>query len=177
MSHLDRANTMATKKKPRSVKRVARKNAPKDFSANGKPVDILLVEDNPEDVELTLEALRDSRVENRPNVARDGVEAMDFLYRRGAYKDAATPDIIFLDLNMPRKSGREVLEEIKADKDLKRIPVIILTTSKAEEDILRSYQLQAAAYVAKPVDFGQFVNAIRALENFWFRVVKFPSKT
>ena len=143
---------------------------------HGKPIDILLVDDNPEDVELTLEALRDGRLENRPHVARDGVEALEYLRKQGRFKDAITPDLVFLDLNMPRMNGREVLEEIKGDRNLKRIPVIILTTSKAEEDVLRSYQLQAAAYVTKPVDFEQFVQAIHALRDFWFVVVRFPPK-
>lgn len=139
-----------------------------------KMIDILLVEDNPDDVELTLVALEDSKVENRPHVVHDGLEAMEFLRREGRFSDAPRPDIIFLDLNMPRKSGREVLEEIKDDPALKTIPVVILTTSKADQDILRSYDLQAAAYVTKPVDFDQFVEAIRAIDQFWFRVVSYP---
>ncbi len=140
----------------------------------GHTIEILLVEDNPDDVELTLAALDDSKVENRPHVVEDGVEAMAFLRNEGQYQDKPRPDVIFLDLNMPRKSGREVLEEIKADAALKSIPVIVLTTSKADEDILRSYDLQAAAYVTKPVDFDQFVAAVRAIDQFWFRVVTYP---
>ncbi len=137
-------------------------------------IEILLVEDNPDDVELTLAALEDSKVENRPHVVEDGVEAMAFLRREGKHANAPRPDVIFLDLNMPRKSGREVLEEIKADEELRTIPVIVLTTSKADEDIVRSYDLQAAAYVTKPVDFDQFVSAVRAIDQFWFRVVTYP---
>lgn len=144
------------------------------MSPPGRPIEILLVEDNPNDVELTLEALEESKVENRPHVAKDGVEAMEFLRKEGAHKNAPTPDIIFLDLNMPRKNGREVLEEIKANDDLNSIPVIVLTTSKAEEDVVKSYKLQASAYVTKPVDFDQFVDSIKAIDNFWFRVVTFP---
>ncbi len=138
-------------------------------------IEILLAEDNPNDVELTLAALEDSKVENRPHIVRDGVEAMAFLRQEGEYANAPRPDIIFLDLNMPRKSGREVLEEVKADEVLSTIPVVVLTTSKAEEDILRSYKLQAAAYVTKPVDFDRFVEAIRAIDQFWFRVVSYPT--
>ncbi len=140
-----------------------------------KPITVLLVEDNPNDVELTLAALEDSRVENTPHVVGDGVEALKFLRGEGEYEGKPRPDIIFLDLNMPRMSGREALEEIKADKDLRRIPVVVLTTSKADEDIIRSYDLQAAAYVTKPVDFNQFVEAIHAIDEFWFRVVAYPS--
>lgn len=141
---------------------------------NEHMIEILLVEDNPDDVELTLAALEDSKVENRPHVVEDGVEALAFLRQEGKYAEAPRPDVIFLDLNMPRKSGREVLEEIKADEDLRTIPVIVLTTSKADQDIVRSYDLQAAAYVTKPVDFDQFVAAIRAIDQFWFRVVTYP---
>ncbi len=145
-------------------------------NTDARKIEILLVEDNPNDVELTLEALDDSKVENRPHVVEDGVEAMEFLHKQGKYEDAPTPDLVLLDLNMPRKTGREVLTEMKADDHLKTIPVVVLTTSKAEEDIVRSYNLQAAAYVTKPVDFDQFVEAIRAIDSFWFRVVAYPPK-
>ncbi len=141
-----------------------------------RPIEILLVEDNPDDIELTLAALEDSKIENRPHVARDGIEAMEFLHGKGQFEGAPRPDIVFLDLNMPRKSGREVLEEMKKDESLCTIPVIVLTTSQADEDILRSYKLQAAAYVNKPVDFDQFVQAVRAIDQFWFRVVVYPNK-
>lgn len=143
----------------------------------GKLIEILLVEDNKDDVDLTLEALHDSKVLNRISVARDGVEAMDFLYKRGKFADAPTPDLIFLDLNMPRKSGREVLEEVKRDPELKSIPVIVLTTSSAEEDIYRSYNLQASAYVVKPVDFTRFVNVVKAIDTFWFNVATYPQRS
>jgi len=140
-----------------------------------KPVDILLVEDSPTDVLLAQEALAHAKVLNKLHVVSDGVEALDFLRRRGEFKDAIRPDLILLDLNMPRKDGREVLEEIKADEDLKRIPVVVLTTSKAEEDILRAYGLHANCYVSKPVDFEQFAFVVRAIESFWFSVVSLPS--
>lgn len=144
--------------------------------APSKTIEILLVEDNPDDVELTVEALHDSKVLNRISVARDGVEAMDFLRKRGAFANAPTPDIIFLDLNMPRKNGREVLEEVKADPALKAIPIVVLTTSRAEEDIFRSYNLQASAYVVKPVDFDRFASVIRAIDAFWFNVASYPTR-
>lgn len=140
----------------------------------GKQIEILLVEDSEDDVELTVEALHDSKVLNRVSVARDGVEAMEFLRKQGKFANAPTPDLIFLDLNMPRKSGREVLAELKADPKLKAIPVIILTTSSAEEDIYRSYNLQASAYVVKPVDFGRFVGVVKAIDTFWFNVASYP---
>jgi len=143
---------------------------------NGKVVDILLVEDNPGDVRLTKEALRDAKVLNEIFVARDGVEAMDFLTRKGTFVDAPIPDLILLDLNLPRKDGREVLEEIKKDPRLKRIPVVVLTTSKADEDIVKSYSLHANAYITKPVDLNRFSEIIHALEEFWFTVVKLPPK-
>lgn len=142
----------------------------------GKPVDILLVEDNPGDVRLTKEALRDAKVLNEIYVARDGVEAMEFLRREGAFAQAPFPDLILLDLNLPRKDGREVLAEVKKDPKLKRIPVVVLTTSKADEDIVRSYNLHANAYITKPVDLNRFAEIIHALEEFWFTVVKLPPK-
>jgi len=140
-----------------------------------KPVDILLVEDSPTDVLLAQEALEHAKVLNKLHVVSDGVEALDFLRRRGQFADAVRPDLILLDLNLPRKDGREVLQEIKADEDLKRIPVVVLTTSKAEEDILRAYGLHANCYVSKPVDFEQFAFVVRAIESFWFSVVSLPS--
>jgi len=142
-----------------------------------KPVDILLVEDSPTDVLLAQEALGHAKVLNKLHVVSDGVEALDFLRQRGEFAGAVRPDLILLDLNMPRKDGREVLEEIKADEDLKRIPVVVLTTSKAEEDILRAYGLHANCYVSKPVDFEQFAFVVRAIESFWFSVVSLPSAT
>jgi two-component system, chemotaxis family, response regulator Rcp1 len=140
----------------------------------GRPLEILLVEDNPADVRLTEEAFREGKIHNTLVVARDGVEAMDFLYRRGKYADAVRPDLILLDLNLPRKDGREVLAEIKADPDLRRIPVVVLTTSRAEMDIVRSYNLHANCYVVKPVDLDQFIGIIQSIESFWLTAVMLP---
>ncbi len=140
----------------------------------GIPVDILLVEDNPGDVRLTREALRAAKVLNRMSVAQDGVEALAFLRRQGPYADAPRPELILLDLNLPKKDGREVLEEIKQDPDLKRIPVVILTTSQAEQDIIRTYNLHANCYVSKPVDLDQFITVIKSIEDFWLTIVKLP---
>lgn len=139
-----------------------------------KPVDILLVEDNPGDILLTMEALKGLKVINKLYVAEDGVEAMEFLYRKGKYSKMPRPDIILLDLNMPRKDGREVLAEIKQDDSLKSIPVIILTTSKSEEDILTTYGLHANCYITKPLEFEQFFKVIQSIDNFWFTIVKLP---
>ncbi|MCL6465965.1 MAG: response regulator [candidate division WOR-3 bacterium] len=141
---------------------------------NGTPVEILLVEDNPGDVRLTQEALREAKVRNNLHVVSDGEEALKFLYRRDGYSDAPRPDIILLDLNLPKKNGQEVLAEIKADPGLRRIPVVILTTSKADEDILKSYDLHANCYVTKPVDFEQFIRVIQSIQEFWLTVVKLP---
>jgi two-component system, chemotaxis family, response regulator Rcp1 len=138
--------------------------------------EILLVEDNPGDVELTREALLDAKVANRLHVADDGAEAVDFLFRRGKFAGAPRPDIILLDLNLPKKDGRQVLSEIKADADLAQIPVIVLTTSQAEEDILRAYQLHANCYITKPVDFSQFLRIISTIEEFWLGLVKLPKR-
>lgn len=143
---------------------------------NGRQVDILLVEDNPGDARLMQEVLRDSKIRNHLIVAEDGVEAMAFLRREGKYADAHIPDIIMLDLNLPKKDGREVLAEIKADPALKTIPVVVLTTSRAEEDILRTYNLYANCYVTKPVDLDQFIAVIRSLEDFWLTIVRLPPK-
>ena len=140
----------------------------------GKPIEILLVEDNPGDVRLTQEALRDGKVRNSMHVAADGVEALAFLRREGKFADARRPDVILLDLNLPKKDGREVLAEIKTDPDLRRIPVVVLTTSEAEEDILRAYNLYANAYVAKPVDLDKFIAVVKSIEDFWLEIVKLP---
>jgi CheY-like chemotaxis protein len=137
-------------------------------------IDILLVEDSAGDVRLTIEALKEAKVRNRLNVVTDGVEALDFLYRRGKYTDAPRPDLILLDLNLPRKDGRDVLAVIKDEEDLRRIPVVVLTTSQAEEDILQAYDLHANCYISKPVDFEQFMNVVRSIEDFWLTVVKLP---
>lgn len=141
-----------------------------------RPVEILLVDDNPADVALTQEAFLENKLCNNLNVVNDGVEAMDYLRKMGKYASAPTPDIILLDLNMPRKDGREVLAEIKADDVLKYIPVVIMTVSKDDKDILESYRLHANCYVKKPVKFAEFVEVVKALENFWFSIVTLPSK-
>jgi two-component system, chemotaxis family, response regulator Rcp1 len=138
------------------------------------PIEILLVEDSAADVRLTREALKEARVYNTLHVVGDGVLAIDFLRQRGEYQDAPRPDLILLDLNLPRRDGREVLAEVKSDDELKRIPVVVLTTSQAEEDILRSYDLHANAYVTKPVQLEQFLAVIQALEQFWLAVVTLP---
>ncbi len=140
----------------------------------GEPVEILLVEDNAGDVRLTREAFKEGRVRNNLYVVTDGVDAMAFLRREGPYATMPHPDLILLDLNLPRKDGRQVLAEIKQDPDLKRIPVVVLTTSQAEEDILKSYNLHANCYITKPVDLGKFLSVIRSLENFWLTIVRLP---
>lgn len=141
-----------------------------------KPIDILLVEDNPGDIRLTKEAFKDGRIKNELNVVMDGEEAILYLKKKEKYINATTPDIILLDLNLPKKDGREVLAEIKSDPELKCIPVIILTTSSAQSDILNTYSHHANCYIMKPVDFNQFINVIRTIENFWLTIVKLPSK-
>ncbi|MCC5623476.1 response regulator [Nostoc sp. CHAB 5715] len=138
------------------------------------PIEVLLVEDNPGDAQLTRIALEDSKISIHLNVVEDGVEAMAFLRKQEKYVKAAHPDIVLLDLNLPRKDGREVLAEIKGDENLRRIPVVILTTSQAEEDILKAYNLCANCYITKPVDFDQFVKIVQSIENFWFAIVKLP---
>ncbi len=140
-----------------------------------RSVEILLVEDNPGDVRLTQEALKDNKVHNHLHIAEDGVEALAFLRREGKYSGSPRPDLILLDLNLPRKDGREVLAEIKADAQLRRIPVVVLTTSKAEEDILRAYDLSANCYITKPVDFEQFIRVVKSIEDFWLAMVKLPN--
>jgi chemotaxis family two-component system response regulator Rcp1 len=138
------------------------------------PIEILLVEDSAGDIRLTTEALRRAKVANNLHVARDGEAAMAFLRRDVPYRDSPRPDLVLLDLNLPRKDGREVLAEIKADEELRRIPVVVLTTSSEEEDVLRAYELHANSYVTKPVDFGQFLKAVAAIEGFWLEVVRLP---
>ena len=137
-------------------------------------IDILMVEDNPGDVELAREALETGKLHNRLHVVDDGVKAMAFLRRQDPYGDAPRPDLVLLDLNLPRKDGREVLAEVKADDDLKRIPVVVLTSSQAESDVLKSYNLHANAYVTKPVDLDQFMNAVRQIDEFFVQVVRLP---
>ena len=141
----------------------------------GRPVNILLVEDNPGDVRLTREGLKEGKVLNHLSVVEDGVEAMAFLRQEGHYSDVVRPDLILLDLNLPKKNGREVLQEIKSDPGLRSIPVVVLTTSRAEEDILRSYDLHANCYITKPVDVQQFVSVVQFIEEFWVTVVTLPS--
>ncbi|MFE3253821.1 response regulator [Streptomyces sp. NPDC059209] len=138
------------------------------------PVEVLLVEDDAGDELMTREAFEDNRIGNTLHVVRDGLEALDFLYQRGEYTEAPRPDLILLDLNLPKYDGRQVLEKIKSDSDLSHIPVVVLTTSAAEEDILRSYKLHANAYVTKPVDLDQFIKAIRDIDDFFVTVVKLP---
>jgi CheY-like chemotaxis protein len=139
-------------------------------------VDVLLVEDDPGDVVLIKEAFEYNKVHNTLHIVSDGVEALEFLHRRGRYEEAPRPDLVLLDLNLPRKDGREVLEEVKADRDLRTIPVVVLTTSEAEEDILRSYDLHANAYVTKPVDFDRFIEVVRLIDDFFVTVVKLPTR-
>jgi CheY-like chemotaxis protein len=138
-------------------------------------VDVLLVEDDPGDVLMTQEAFADHKVHNRLHVVSDGVEAMAFLRKEGSYADATTPDLILLDLNLPKMDGREVLAAIKEDETLRSIPVVILTTSEAEEDVLRSYSLHANAYVTKPVDFERFIDVVRRIDDFFVTVVRLPN--
>ena len=138
------------------------------------PIEILLVEDNPGDVRLTKEALKEGKVYSNLHTVKDGVEAMEYLRREGKYSSVPRPDIILLDLNLPRKDGREVLEEIKSDEKLKRIPVVVLTTSKAEEDVLRTYNLHANCYVTKPVDLEKFMVVVKTIDVFWLTVVTLP---
>jgi two-component system, chemotaxis family, response regulator Rcp1 len=141
-----------------------------------KPVEILLVEDNPGDARLVVETLKEGQIRTHLNIVRDGVEALAFLRQQGRYTQALRPDLILLDLNLPRKDGREVLAEFKADENLKIIPVVVLTTSQAEQDILTSYSLHANCYISKPVDLEQFIIVLRYIEDFWFRFVKLPSR-
>lgn len=145
------------------------------YSPNAQPIEILLVEDSPGDARLTLEALSDAKIANNLHIVQDGAEAVDFLYRRAGYADAPRPDLILLDLNLPRKDGREVLAEIKSDPKLATIPVVVLTTSDAEQDIAHSYELHANCYITKPVDLNQFILVIKSIEDFWLTVVKLPS--
>src|SRR6476660_5547668 len=141
----------------------------------GEPIEILLVEDSPDDADLTIDALRDGRVRNRITHVEDGVEAMAFLRREGKYADAPRPDLILLDLNMPRKNGREVLTEVKQDPELRRIPVVVMTYSDDEKDILAAYNLYVNCYVTKPVDLDQFIAVVKSIEHFWFSIVKLPA--
>lgn len=142
----------------------------------GRPVEILLVEDNPGDVRLTQELLKDGKIANNLSVVGDGVEAIAFLRRQDNFAQAPRPDLILLDLNLPRKDGREVLAEIKFNEEWRRIPVIVLTTSQAEEDILKAYDFHANCYISKPIDLEQFIRVVRSIEAFWLTIVKLPSE-
>jgi len=146
------------------------------MQSDAKDVDILLVEDNPADVRLTQESLKEVKMSNTLHVVEDGVEAMEFLRKEGKFVDAVRPDLVLLDLNLPRKDGREVLKEIKEDDDLKRIPVVVMTTSDDEQDVLRSYNLHANCYIKKPVDFNQFIAVVKAMDDFWLTIVRLPPK-
>jgi CheY-like chemotaxis protein len=142
----------------------------------GSPIEILLVEDNPGDIRLTQEVLKEGKVQNQLSIVENGVQALSFLKKEDGYKDAPTPDLILLDLNLPKKDGREVLLDIKKDKKLKKIPVVVLTTSQAEEDILKVYDLNANCYISKPVDLGQFIDVVKSIEEFWLSIVKLPTR-
>ncbi len=139
-----------------------------------KPIEILLVEDNPGDVRLTVEGFKDAKVKNRITVVEDGVEALAYLRHEGPYANVALPDLILLDLNMPKKDGREVLAEIKADEKLRSIPVLVFTVSSADKDILAAYNLQASAFITKPIDVDEFITVVKSLEEFWLTIVKLP---
>jgi CheY-like chemotaxis protein len=141
-----------------------------------RPIEILMVEDNPGDVRLTVEALREGKVRNNFHTVADGVQAMAFLRRQGQYAEVPRPDLVLLDLNLPKMDGREVLAEIKKDPDLRRLPVVILTVSKAEQDILKSYNLHANCYITKPVDLDQFLGVVKSIEDFWLTVVMLPPR-
>jgi chemotaxis family two-component system response regulator Rcp1 len=141
-----------------------------------KPINILLVEDNPADIRLTQEVFKEGRIKNLLNIAMDGEEALKYLRKQDKHLNAETPDLVLLDLNLPKKDGREVLAEIKADASLKMLPVIILTTSAAEQDIMNTYANHANCYIMKPVDLAQFINVVRSIEEFWLTVVKLPNK-
>ena len=145
-------------------------------STSGSLIEILMVEDNPADVRLTREAFKDAKVLNKMSVVGDGEAALAFLRRQGRYADAPRPDLILLDLNLPKKDGREVLEEIKSDPDLRRIPVVVLTTSEDQRDVLKAYDMHVNAYITKPVNLDQFMKIVEAVENFWLSVVKLPPK-
>jgi CheY-like chemotaxis protein len=145
-----------------------------NIQALGRPIEILLVEDNPGDVRLTQEALREGKLLINLRVVAEGAAALAFLRREGKYADAPRPDLILLDLNLPKKDGREVLAAIKSDEDLHRIPVVVLTISQAEEDILKSYNLNANCYISKPVDLAQFIRVVKSIEDFWLTIVKLP---
>ncbi len=144
------------------------------MNENLRPIEILIVEDNPGDIRLTIEALKDSKLKNNLHIVENGEDAIAFLKKQGKFQNSPRPDLILLDLNLPKKNGRDVLAEIKNDPKLRRIPVVVLTTSSAEEDIIRSYDLHANCYITKPVDFEQFIKVVKKIEDFWFTIVKLP---
>lgn len=148
----------------------------KNNSSREKPIEILIVDDNEGDLRLAKEGFKKNKIRNRIHSVEDGVEAMEFLRKEGKYTNVPRPDLILLDLNLPKKDGREVLEEIKNDETLKSIPVVILTISKAEEDILKTYNLHANCFITKPIDYKQFIKVVNSIENFWLAIVKLPSK-
>ena len=168
-------NTTNTFRAERARRSPATWNEPMINPIRGEPIEILLVEDSPDDAALTIDALRDGRVQNRVAVVEDGVEAMAYLRRDGPYADVPRPDLILLDLNLPRKNGREVLAEVKQDPDLRRIPVVVMTSSDDEKDILAAYNLYVNCYVTKPVDLDQFIKVVKTIEHFWLSVVKLPA--
>jgi len=143
---------------------------------NSRPIDILMVEDSIDDIEITIEALKSTKINNNLVSVRDGIEAMALLRREGEFADAVRPDLILLDLNMPRMDGRQVLEQIKSDPGLQKIPVVVLTTSEAEEDVLKAYELHANCYITKSVGIDQFIKVVKSIEDFWFSVVRLPSE-
>lgn len=142
---------------------------------SGRPIEILLVEDSAADIRLTEEALKEGKVQNNLNIARDGEETLQFLKKEEPFPNAPRPDLILLDLNLPKKDGREVLQEIKADDDLKSIPVVVMTTSQAEEDIIKAYNLNANCYITKPVDLDKFIDVVKSIEDFWLTIVRLPT--
>ena len=144
--------------------------------SGAKPIEILLIEDSPSDVALTVEALKEGKIANNLNRVADGVEAIDYLRQKGKYASVLRPDLIMLDLNLPRKDGRDVLKELKTDPSLKLIPIIVLTTSRADKDVLQSYELNANCFITKPVDFEHFIEVVKSIENFWLSVVTLPRK-
>jgi CheY-like chemotaxis protein len=148
---------------------------PTPNAARGEPIEILLVEDSLDDADLTMDALRDGRVRNRITHVEDGMQAMAFLKREGKYADAPRPDLILLDLGLPKKTGREVLAEVKQDPDLRRIPVVVMTSSDDENDILAAYNLYVNCYITKPADLDQFIGVVKSIEQFWFTIVKLPA--
>ena len=147
-----------------------------DTIGAGSPIEILLVEDNPGDVRLTQEALKEGKVRNHLSVVDDGAKAVDFLFRRGPYAGAPRPDLILLDLNLPKMDGREVLRQIKAEPALRSIPIVVLTTSQADEDVVKAYDLHVNCYITKPIDLPQFLNVVKAIEDFWLTIVKLPAR-